>query len=260
MDSKRLKFTKDLALKTGELLLEKFNHHDRQGTLKDDRTLVTEADRAADQLIMESIQKAYPKEGILSEESSTTLPPGEDVWVVDPLDGTVNFSRGLNYWGVSIAHLREGSPYTAALYFPVTGELFSASKNEGAYLNGEVLGAGGDFDQDLFPLFMHCSRMHQKYQVDLPYKKRSLGAAAYHLCLIASSTAVLSFESTVRIWDFAAAWLVVREAGGMITSLGDEAPFPAQTGRDYHKVPFPIAAAISKDVLDTARQNIIRMK
>ena len=78
-----------------------------------------------------------------------------------------------------------------------------------------------EFDENMFPLFVHCSRMHQRYNVNLPYKKRSLGAAAYHLCLIANNKAVLALESTVRIWDFAASWLIIQEAGGLIESFGE---------------------------------------
>jgi myo-inositol-1(or 4)-monophosphatase len=179
--------------------------------------------------------------------------------VIDPLDGTVNFSHGLLYWGVSIAHFENGTPKTAALYFPSSNELFSAVRGGGAELNGMPLRVGKDIDQEMFPLFLHCSRMHKLYQADLPYKKRSLGAAAYHLCLISKNTAILAFESTVKIWDFAAAWLVIKEAGAVIESFSDKIPFPAQPGTDYQKVPFPLAAASSQSVMDQAREKIIRI-
>jgi myo-inositol-1(or 4)-monophosphatase len=254
----RVEIARQAALQTGKMLAERFIEGNQAGKLKGDKTLVTEADHAADQLIREIILSAFPDDGILSEEGSTVYPENENVWIIDPLDGTVNFFRGIQYWGVSIAHLKNGVPRSAALYFPITDELYSAAQGTGAVYNNNPLKIERDFDLDLFPLFMHCSRMHQRYQVDLPYKKRSLGAAAYHLSLVANNTAVLAFESTVRIWDFAASWLIIKEAGGLIESFGEAPPFPANPGTDYHKIPFPIAAALSESILAEARNNIIR--
>jgi myo-inositol-1(or 4)-monophosphatase len=99
--------------------------------------------------------------------------------------------------------------------------------------------------------------MGERYTCNLPYKKRSLGSAAYQLCLVANNTAILGFESTPRIWDFAASWLIVKEAGGLIESLEEEQPFPAQAGKDYQRTSYPIAAAVSQAVMEKARENII---
>lgn len=258
MVSNRKDLARKAALQTGKTLYELYKKGGQTGFLKEDRTLVTEADQAADKMIQEMILEEFPTDQILSEERSTIFPDSEHVWVIDPLDGTVNFSRGLDFWGVSIAHLENGIPQSAALYFPVSDELFTAAKGEGAYLNDQPLEIVEEFDQDLFPIFVHCSRMHKRYKVNLPYKTRSLGAAAYHLCLIATNKAVLAFESTVRIWDFAASWLVIQEAGGAIELYEGNQPFPAEPGTDYHNIPFPVLAAISNEVLDQARNGIAR--
>ena len=258
MHKKRIDLARKAAHQTGNTLLDLYQKGDQTGFLKEDHTLVTEADKAADKMIQKMIQDEYPEDQILSEEGSTIYPNNEHTWVIDPLDGTVNFSRGLGCWGVSIAHLENGMPQTAALYFPVTDELFTAVKGRGALLNGQPLKVLGDSDKDLFPIFFHCSRMHKRYRVNLPYKTRSLGAAAYHLCLIANNKAVLAFGSTVRIWDFAASWLVVQEAGGKIESFGEKQPFPAVPETDYHGIPFPIIAGSSNKVLAEARDNIVR--
>jgi myo-inositol-1(or 4)-monophosphatase len=258
MKKSRLTVASEAAQFAGEMLLDHFQHGDRTGSLKGDRTLITEADNLADRMIQELIKEYFPEDKILSEEGDTVYPNSTHVWVIDPLDGTVNFSQGLGYWGVSIAHLEEGFPQTSALYFPVTNELFIAQKGKGAQLNGQELQVSSDFNEDLFPLFLHCSRMGDKYQSRLPYKKRSLGSAAYQLCLVATNTAILSFESTPRIWDFAGSWLIVKEAGGLIESFNDSQPFPAQPGKDYQKIPFSIGAAVSQDVMLDAKKNIIR--
>jgi len=258
MNNKRIDLAKKAALQTGKFLLDLYQKGDQNGYLKEDNSLVTEADKAADKMIQKMIQDEFPEDQILSEEGSTIYPDNEHTWVIDPLDGTVNFSQGLGCWGVSIAHLENGVPQTAALYFPVTDELFTAVQGEGALLNGHPLKVLGFSNKDLFPIFFHCSRMHKRYRVNLPYKTRSLGAAAYHLCLIANNKAVLAFESTVRIWDFAASWLVVQEAGGKIESIGEKRPFPALPETDYHGIPFPIIAGSSKKVIAEARNNIVR--
>lgn len=257
MKSSRLDLARKAARQTGKTLLDLYQRGDQTGFLKEDHTLVTEADRAADKMIQELILKEFPEDQILSEEGSTIFPNSQHVWIIDPLDGTVNFSRGLDYWGVSIAHLENGMPRSAALYFPNTDELFSAVQGRGALLNDQPLKISTDPKQELFPIFVHCSRMHKRYKTNLPYKYRSLGAAAYHLCLIASNKAVLAFESTVRIWDFAASWLVIQEAGGIVESFGEKQPFPSQPDTDYHKIQFPIIAGASKSLLTKARKNIV---
>ncbi len=258
MNSSRLDLARNAALQTGKNLLDLYRKGDQTGFLKEDHTLVTEADRAADKMIQEMILGEFPDDRILSEEGSTIFPNNKHVWIIDPLDGTVNFSRGLDYWGVSIAHLENGMPQTAALYFPVTDELFTAVLGGGTFLNDQPLKVSKEFDEELFPIFVHCSRMHKRYSVNLPYKNRSLGAAAYHLCLVANNKAVLAFESTVRIWDFAASWLIIQEAEGEIETYGETQPFPAQADTDYHDIPFPIIAGASKKVLAEARRNIVR--
>jgi myo-inositol-1(or 4)-monophosphatase len=258
MNLKRLNAAKTAALITGKMLLDQFKNGNRSGFLKGDQTLVTESDQEADRMIQDLILGEFPEDQILSEERDTIFPDNKHVWIIDPLDGTVNFSHGLGYWGVSIAHLEDGHPQTAALYFPVTGELFSAVRDGGAELNGKKLQVSCDYEDNLFPIFVHCSRMGERYQEDFSYKKRSLGSAAYHLCLIAKNTAILGFESTPRIWDFSGSWLIVKEAGGIIESIGEDQPFPAQAGTNYQKISYPIAAAVSQKVMDKAKDKIIR--
>jgi len=257
MTRSRLSTAAEAAYQTGRELLILFNQGNNSGELKSDHTLVTEADHLADQRIQGYILEGFPGDGILSEENATTYPASEHVWVVDPLDGTVNFSRGLHYWGLSIAHLVDGMPQDGAIYFPYIDELYTASRGKGAFLNGKPLMIKKNVEDMLFPIFVHCSRMHQRYAVKTRYKKRSLGAAAYHLCLVAKSTAVIALESTPRIWDFAAGWLLIEEAGGSVRSLGDDQPFPTHPGMDYGQKSFPILAASSAAILEKALEGIL---
>jgi len=252
MEPKRAAAAQEAALITGKSLLALFKKGKNSGELKADHTLVTEADRQADQLIQKIIQEKFPGEGILSEENSTKFPASKHAWVIDPLDGTVNFSQGLHYWGISIAHLVNGQPEHGVVYFPAIDEMYTASRGGGAFFNGSPLSIEDGPRDEHFPLFVHCSRMHQRYRVKSRFKKRSLGAAAYHLCLVAKHTAALALESTTKLWDFAAGWLIIEEAGGAIRSLGEAQPFPAQPGTDYARKPYPILAASSVAVLSEA--------
>ena len=258
MSNLRLEFAKNTAVETGKLLLDHFQNGNLKGELKSDRTLVTKADRDADQYIQKLIRDHFPSDAILSEEGNTVFPENPDVWVIDTLDGTVNFSLGLHYGGVSIAHLKDGIPQAAALYFPVIDELYSASAGQGANLNSKQILAPNPPIDFHFPIFVHCSRTHGLYNLTLPYKTRSLGAAAYHLCLIPKGSAILAFESSIKLWDFAGSWLVVKEAGRLIQPLGNQQPFPTQSGFDYNDRAFAIIAAASEDVMNKATANIIR--
>jgi myo-inositol-1(or 4)-monophosphatase len=256
MDSSRLEHAINSAVIVGKELLDHFYNGNRQGAFKPDQTLVTEADNMADLKLQDMIKKAFPEDGILSEESNTTYPTKNDVWVLDPLDGTVNFSLGLHYWGVSIAHLEDGYPKNAAVYFPVVNELYSASFGAGAELNGKPLSLANPMTNAQLPVFVHCSRLYQKYQVTVKYKTRSLGAATYHLCLVPKGAAILALESQPRIWDIAASWLIVTEGGGSIRILGERDPFPAETGIDYADYPFPVLAAKDAEIMNYAMNNI----
>lgn len=252
MDS-TLAFTISLAQNTGSLLLDRFRTSGTQGKLKSDRTVVTEADLEADHLITEEIQKQFPGEGIISEELQPSYPGGTTaVWVIDPLDGTTNYSLGLPYWGVSIARLLDGWPDTAAVYFPIIGELYTAQRGGGAFLNSELLLLNESVLEKPATFFSCCSRTFRRYHIQVPYKPRILGSAAYSFCCLARGIALLSFEATAKIWDIAGAWLVVNEAGGMIEAYGGPSPFPILPGSDYNQRSFPILAAATQELIEKA--------
>lgn len=258
MNHSPLTFTSNLTKKAGALLKEYFHHQDLVSGLKSDNSLVTEADLAADRLIRQTIQREYPNDGILSEEEGTTFPDGyTHVWVIDPLDGTTNFSLGLHYWGVSIARLHNGIPELAAVYFPIVDELFTAQQERGAFLNGELLVIKDPLINSPNSFFACCSRTYKHYQVNLPYKTRTLGAAVYHLCTVAKSAAIIAFEATPKLWDIAGGWLIVQEAGGSVQTLTGEAPFPAQTGSDYKNKAFPTLAAATQKLARLAWERIV---
>ncbi|MFT4569562.1 MAG: myo-inositol-1(or 4)-monophosphatase [Hyphomicrobiaceae bacterium] len=250
-------FVAKLARSTGDLLLGYFHKKNLNGHLKKDFSLVTDADVAADQSIHDALAVAYPDDAVISEELAPTAGNGSSaVWVVDPLDGTTNFSLGLPHWGVSIARLVYGRPVVAALYFPLLDELFTASCGEGAFLNGEPTRVATPAENHGLGFLACCSRTHLRYHVALPLKTRILGSAAYSLCAVAKGSAAAALETTPRLWDIAAAWLVVEEAGGVVAPFEGEGAFPLVTGQGYSDRPFATMAASSVDLARDMRDSI----
>jgi len=250
-----LQFASDLAHQTGQLLLEYYDQDGSQVSLKADQTVVTEADLAADQLIATAIRAAYPDDLLISEEKGTSLPAGASgpTWVVDPLDGTTNFSLGLHHWGVSIARLENGLPEIAALYFPLLDELYTAQINGGAFLNGEPIRVKPPDPDQPVAFFVCCGRTHRHYSVSVPYKPRILGSAAYSFCAVARGAAVLGFETTPKLWDLAAAWLLLQEAGGAVETYAGSPPFPLNNSLDYSQKPYPTLFAATPELLTRGR-------
>ena len=188
--------------------------------------LVTEADRASEDLIVRELRAAFPESGILAEEGGRQGASAGDLWVVDPLDGTTNFAHGLPIWSVSIALVRDGQPVVGVVLDPSRDECFTAARGHGARLNGEririsecaeleraLLVTGFPYDVrtaaannlDHFAAFMAQARA-----------VRRLGSAAIDLCWVAAGRFDGFWELKLKPWDLAAGALIVEEAGGVV--------------------------------------------
>lgn len=258
-----LQFAKHFAYQAGCLLESFFQSADLNTRAKSDHTAVTEADLAADQLLSSAIRQHYPEDLLISEESQHHQPASPDkhspqaTWIIDPLDGTTNFSLGLPIWGVLIARLLDGIPDLAVLYFPHLAELYHAQRGMGAFMNDAPIEVLPPDPVRPFSFFACCSRTFRNYNVKIPYKARILGSAAYSLCAVARGLAVIGFEATPKIWDIAGAWLLVEEAGGCIQTLDGSQPFPfrpSEKGRDHY---YPTIAAASPDLIEKSLKQII---
>jgi myo-inositol-1(or 4)-monophosphatase len=254
-----LEFAASLAHHAGEVLREYFRPQGLEIQLKADRTVVTLADLAADQLITQAIRDTFPEDSIVSEELQTSVPADylDALWVIDPLDGTTNFSLGLHIWGVAIARLVNGIPETAAIYFPLLDELYTAQNGTGAYLNGERIRALPPDKSKPAAFFACCGNTHRHYTVNVPYKPRILGSATYNFCAVARGAAVLCFEARPKIWDLAAPWVIVPEAGGVIEVHHQPSPFPLLPGQDYAAQNFPCLAAATSQMVEKGRKMIL---
>ncbi len=256
-----LDFAIQLARQAGLYLSGRFFAPDNETRLKPDHSVVTDADVAADRMICDAIQAAYPEDLYLSEELQPALEgfQGESVpaiWVVDPLDGTTNFSLGLPIWGVLLCRLVSGRPDVAALYFPLLDELYTAQRGVGAFLNGEKIWLPEQGKRRPVSFFACCSRTFRHYQVNIPFKPRILGSAAYNVCCVARSIAILSFDVSPKIWDIAGAWLLLEEAGGSIQTYDGSQPFPVRASQAYAEMNFPVLAGATPELISRWQREI----
>lgn len=247
------------AIRAGEALRRFFVERDfRVWEKKDEWGLVTDADKTADSLIREFLAAATPNVPVLSEEGDTRYPAGvEDLWIVDPLDGTTNFVAGLPWWGVLVAYLHRGEPVAAAMYFPILDELFVALQGHGAWHNGKPVQVRVAEWRETHFMYV-CSDTPWRYRFNLPkYKMRSLGCGAYHIGLVASGYGVLSFNCSPFVWDFSAPVLVAQEAGAAVGTLEGRPLFPLEPGRDYGEAYHTLLVAAEARFLEEARQGMI---
>jgi myo-inositol-1(or 4)-monophosphatase len=256
-----LQFSINLARQVGQFLIEQYDKTMLETNIKNDHSAVTAADISADHLITNSIHENYPNDGILSEELQPVVSgefeeKNKAVWVIDPLDGTTNYSLGLKVWGVLITRVVNGQPEMSVLNFPMLGELYHTQLDVGAFLNDKQIFVEQPNPKRPFSFFACCSRTFRNYDVTVPYKTRILGSAAYTFCTVARGSAILGFEAAPKIWDIAGAWLLISEAGGTIYSFEDRQPFPLNTDLNYSQVSFPTIAAATKKIAYTGKNQI----
>ncbi len=195
----------------------------------EERNLVSEIDRGAEEKIINILRRHYPTHAILAEESGGSESIAEYKWIIDPLDGTTNFLHGVPIFSVSIALERKGEVIAGVVYDPNLDELFSAEKGKGAFLNGKRLrvSAAGTLAAGLlvtgFPYNIaenpddvvgHFVRYLMTAQ-----GMRRLGSAALDLCYVAAGRFDGFYELILNPWDMAAGALFVVEAGGTVTDM-----------------------------------------
>ena len=220
--------------------------------IKSDGTLITNCDRWSDNHIVNGIKTiTNNKEGVLSEEGSKKLPSTNEYWIVDPLDGTTNFSAGIPFWGISIARFFAGKPQTAILDIPPLKKRIFAIKGQGVWINNKKIQSKNlNFSKsDCVSVCSRSIRVLQKRPDKLfPGKIRLLGVSSLNMTSVALGQTFGALESTPKIWDIAAAWLVLDELGCSIKWLGVD-PTNLTKGEDLSAMNFPLIAASSKEDL-----------
>lgn len=207
-------------------------------TKKHANDLLTEVDVNVQKLIVEKIKKQFPNDLIIGEESgldSISYTKKERCWIIDPIDGTQNFVRGLfPEFGVSIGLTINGIPEVGGIIFPVSDDIFLAERNKGAFQNGKKIRVSetssltnSRIDFDLGPL-----NERQKISEKIQYlllnagQVRSYGCAVMGFCQVANGEQDAYIACTLNPWDAAAGMLLVQEAGGKISSFKQEIDSP----------------------------------
>lgn len=216
------------AVQAGAQQLQHYFNGSFQITNKEGiNNLVTEADHASEKAIIEVIRMANPDHFILSEETGELKSESEFKWIIDPIDGTVNFANGIPLCCVSIGLEKEGQMILGAVYNPFMNELFFAQRGYGAYLNDKKIQVSDEtqviksclvtgfpytyLDMPNGPLEVFSKLVRQGIPV------RRLGSAAIDLCWVAAGRFDGFYEHKLQAWDSAAGFLMVEEAGGKIT-------------------------------------------
>ena len=210
---------------------------------KYDGSLITNCDLWSDNKIVEGLAEIAPNEGVLSEEGNKSIPSSTAYWVVDPLDGTTNFAAGIPFWSISVARFVKGKPQSSFLNIPKLNKKFLAIKGEGVWLNNKKIVCENNIQKSTCVSL--CSRsikiLQKKPNEVFPGKIRLLGVSSLNLTSVAMGQTFGAIESTPKIWDIAAAWLILEELKCEIKWLTTN-PEKLQKGTDLKDVNFPLIA------------------
>ena len=213
---------------------------------KADGSLITSCDLWSDKTIVDGLASIAPDEGVLSEEGGKSIPNTAAYWVVDPLDGTTNFAAGIPYWSISIARFVDGKPQSTFLIIPTLKQKFVSIKGKGVWLNNRKVDPNQNQHQS--ECVSLCSRsikiLQKKPNSIFPGKIRLLGVSSLNLISVAMGQTFGAIESTPKIWDIAAAWLLLEELNCSIDWL-ETNPLNLVSGQNLSDVNFPLIASRS---------------
>ena len=231
-----LQIIETIARQAGAVLMEGYGnvrHIEQKGVID----LVTEFDRRSEDLIISSIQQEFPDHAILAEESGPNQTTSEYQWVIDPLDGTTNFAHGIPVFCVTVALLKNNSPLVGVVYDPLRNEMFSAELGQRATLNEHPIHVSSrtDLRQSIlstgFPYDLHTNPRNnfaQFAQFQMRARAvRHLGSAALDCAWTAMGRLDGYWEFGVKPWDVGTGALLVREAGGRVTTVDRDEDFLA---------------------------------
>jgi myo-inositol-1(or 4)-monophosphatase len=239
-----LSYLENLARQAGAILRAGYDTEHQVG-YKGVIDLVTEVDHQSEKFLLGEIQKDFPDHHIFSEETGIIQGDDENVWYIDPLDGTVNYAHHVPIFCVSIGYAARGTMSLAAVYDPMRDEMFLAERGKGAFLNGRALRVSSamelqrsllvtgfpynawDTPQDNFANFVKFGKLTQGV--------RRLGSAAIDLCYVAAGRFDGFWEMALNPWDVAAGGLIAEEAGALVTDV--------HGGADYISPPQSVIAA-----------------
>jgi myo-inositol-1(or 4)-monophosphatase len=229
-----LSYVENLARQAGDILRAGYEKEHQVG-YKGVIDLVTEVDHESEAFLLGEIRRDFPDHHIFSEESGVIQGDDENIWYIDPIDGTVNYAHHIPIFCVSIAYAASGALQLGAVYDPMRDEMFLSERGRGAHLNGRPLRASSatelqksllvtgfpynawDTPQDNFANFVKLAKLTRGV--------RRLGSAALDLCYVAAGRFDGFWEMSLNPWDVAAGGLIAEEAGALVTSLTGDADY-----------------------------------
>jgi len=222
----RLEFARKLARDVGREALRFWNesHGKALGIeQKSPQDFVTAADKRAEDTIKSALIQAFPKDGFIGEETGGTAGQG-GTWVVDPIDGTSNYLRGLRHWGVSIAFVRDGVTVLGVIHDSPTDRVYSARIGHGAWRDGTAISVADTRDPQVAmgilgvsrrtPFGLYLTQLQALFDAGIEHRK--IGSAAIGLVRVAEGVADYYYEKHLNSWDALAGLLIAQEAGAEV--------------------------------------------
>ncbi|MEX2486486.1 MAG: inositol monophosphatase [Nitriliruptoraceae bacterium] len=205
---------------------------------KADGTPVTAADVETDERLRAGIRANLPGHGIVSEEGDTRAPNDTWTWVIDPIDGTSNYTTGLPYWCVSMSLTFEGRPVLGIVDAPALHRRYVALDGRGAQRNGLPIRVRtpvdmGDRANRHIAVLLTTAAARRARDAGIRLNVRVLGSTALDLALVADGSAVASLAIIPHVWDIAAGHVLLRESGGTVVTWRDDPLLPLKPGQDY---------------------------
>jgi len=228
---------KKVMISTGKKLKHEYSFFDRKNIkLKSKHEIVTNADMLSEKNIIQFIKKTFPEHSILSEESGLIKNNKKYLWIVDPIDGTTNFSMHNPLWNISIAlteyvsRKKHYEPILGFVYAPMLDEFYFAEKGKGAFLNGKKIAVSRKKKDKTLNAYCHGSGEENiktaiKYlrnQILKGFDCRRMGSAAIEMAYVAAGRIESFMVPGVNSWDVAAGALLVQEAGGRVTDFSNK--------------------------------------
>ena len=201
--------------KASKILIRDFGEIEKlQVSKKSQSDFVTNADLKAEKIILEELKKARPSYSIISEENGADINKDKNnTWIVDPIDGTINFLHGIPHFAISIALKSNDEIVSGLIFDPIKDEMFYAEKNNGAFFNNQRIRVSkkNNLDECLFAV--------GKLKNEPSFTYRRSGCAALDIAYVASGRLDGFFHNKINIWDVAAGALMVEEAGGIVNEI-----------------------------------------
>ena len=228
MDREPLRVAIEAALEAGEILRAGRGRDKEVRAKGHPRDAVTVFDRRAEEAIVRVLRSAFPQDGVLAEEGTTAPSQSRAIWVIDPIDGTLNFVRELPHSAVSIARVKEGQGEVACIHDPWRNELFTAQAGEGARLDGAPIQVSDRADLDgALVAVGYSSRPESAVLLHAPVQRllalgsgvRTSGSAVLDLAYVACGRLDGAVYLALHAWDVAAGTLLVTEAGGRVSDF-----------------------------------------